>query len=95
MTAYGLKKMIDKFEKSGSFDVKCGRGRKAIVSTSVEDDTALQEALSSALGTCSARRISGTLDIHVSTVRKIFRNILLSIQNYAYVQELVPADLPK
>ncbi|GBO17455.1 hypothetical protein AVEN_129049-1 [Araneus ventricosus] len=36
MTAFGLKKMIDKFE-SGSFDLKCGRGRKAITSTSVED----------------------------------------------------------
>ncbi|GBM06913.1 hypothetical protein AVEN_147851-1 [Araneus ventricosus] len=52
MTAFGLKKMIDKFEESGSFDVKCGRGRKAIASTSVKDvATALQEASSSALGT--------------------------------------------
>ncbi|GBM15593.1 hypothetical protein AVEN_253667-1, partial [Araneus ventricosus] len=52
MTACCLKKMIDKFEESGSFDVKCGRGRKAIASTSVEDvATALQEASSSALGT--------------------------------------------
>ncbi|GBL90887.1 hypothetical protein AVEN_27994-1 [Araneus ventricosus] len=48
MTAFGLKK--DKFEESGSFDVKCGRGRKAIASTSVKDvATALQEASSSAL----------------------------------------------
>ncbi|GBN09239.1 hypothetical protein AVEN_48118-1 [Araneus ventricosus] len=55
MTAFGPKKMIDKFEESGSFDVKCVRGRKAIASTSVEDvATALQEASSSALGTCSA-----------------------------------------
>ncbi|GBL90009.1 hypothetical protein AVEN_178407-1 [Araneus ventricosus] len=47
MTAFGLKKMIDKFEESGSFDVKCGRGRKTIPSTSVEDvATALQEASS-------------------------------------------------
>ncbi|GBN46532.1 hypothetical protein AVEN_193052-1 [Araneus ventricosus] len=37
MTAFGLKKMIDKFEESGSLDKKCGRGRKAIASTSVED----------------------------------------------------------
>ncbi|GBO10116.1 hypothetical protein AVEN_151251-1 [Araneus ventricosus] len=45
MTAFGLKKLIDKFEESGSFDVKCGRGRKAIASTSVEDvATSLQEA---------------------------------------------------
>ncbi|GBM02549.1 hypothetical protein AVEN_178482-1 [Araneus ventricosus] len=47
MTAFG-QKMIDKFEESGSFDVKCCRGRKAIASTSVEDvTTALQEASSS------------------------------------------------
>ncbi|GBL94951.1 hypothetical protein AVEN_187466-1 [Araneus ventricosus] len=37
MTAFGLKKMIDKFEESGLFNLKCGRGRKAIASTSVED----------------------------------------------------------
>ncbi|GBN40166.1 hypothetical protein AVEN_135523-1 [Araneus ventricosus] len=36
MTAFGLKKVNDKFEESGSFDVKYGRGRKAIVSTSVD-----------------------------------------------------------
>ncbi|GBN15897.1 hypothetical protein AVEN_144704-1 [Araneus ventricosus] len=94
MTAFGLKKMIDKFEESGSFDVKCGRGRKAIPSTSVEDvATALQEASSSALGTCSARGIFQTLDLPVSTVRKILRNILPF--KITHVQELVPADLPK
>ncbi|GBN75659.1 hypothetical protein AVEN_122567-1 [Araneus ventricosus] len=55
-SAFGLKKLIHKLEESGSFDVKCGRERKAIASTSVEDvATALQEASSSALGTCSAR----------------------------------------
>ncbi|GBN78066.1 hypothetical protein AVEN_257070-1 [Araneus ventricosus] len=52
MTTFGLKKMINKFEESGSFDVKWGRGRKAIASTSVEDvATALQEKSSSAMGT--------------------------------------------
>ncbi|GBL80877.1 hypothetical protein AVEN_26296-1 [Araneus ventricosus] len=77
MAAFGLKKAIYKFEESGSFDVKCGRGRKAIALTSVEDvATALQEASSSALGTCNAREISRTLDMPVSTVRKILRNIL-------------------
>ncbi|GBO34767.1 hypothetical protein AVEN_224222-1 [Araneus ventricosus] len=45
MTAFCQKKMIDKFEQSGSFDEKCGRGRKAIAPTSVEDvATALQDA---------------------------------------------------
>ncbi|GBM14266.1 hypothetical protein AVEN_167343-1 [Araneus ventricosus] len=97
MPTFGLKKMIDKFKESGSFDVKCGRGRKAIASTSVEDvATALQEASRSALGTCSARGISRTLDMTVNTVRKILPKIL---QCYTFkimhVQELVPADLPK
>ncbi|GBN27936.1 hypothetical protein AVEN_216322-1 [Araneus ventricosus] len=58
--------------------------------------TTLQEASSSALGTCSGLRISQTLDMPVSTVRKILRNIL---QCYSFkikhVQELVPADLPE
>ncbi|GBL97857.1 hypothetical protein AVEN_232001-1 [Araneus ventricosus] len=77
MTAFGLKKMIDKFEESDSFDVKCGRGRKAIASRSVEDvATSLQEASSSALGTRSVLGISRTLGMPVSTVRKILRNIL-------------------
>ncbi|GBM02986.1 hypothetical protein AVEN_14502-1 [Araneus ventricosus] len=81
MTAFGLKKMIDKFE-SGSFDLKCGRGRKAITSTSVEDvATALQKASSCALETCSARGISRTLDMPVSTVHKILRNILQAIHS--------------
>ncbi|GBL75286.1 hypothetical protein AVEN_194509-1 [Araneus ventricosus] len=91
MTAFGLKKMIDKFEELGSDDVKCGRGRKAIASTSVEDvATTLQETSSSALG------ISRTSDMPVSTVRKILRNILQCYPfKITHVQELVPADLLK
>ncbi|GBL81484.1 hypothetical protein AVEN_143747-1 [Araneus ventricosus] len=97
MTAFGLNKMIDKFEESGSFEEKCGRERKAIASTSVEDVAAsLQEASSSTLGTCSAQGISRTLDMPVSTVRKILRNILQCYPfKIMHVQELVPADLPK
>ncbi|GBO28837.1 hypothetical protein AVEN_210006-1 [Araneus ventricosus] len=89
--------MIDKFEESDSFDVKCGRGRKAISSTSVRDvATALQEASSSALGTCSTQGISRTLDIPVSTVRKNLRNIMQCYPfKITHVQELVPTDLPK
>ncbi|GBM71738.1 hypothetical protein AVEN_269209-1 [Araneus ventricosus] len=72
MTAFRLKKMTHRIEES--FEVKCGRGRKAIVSTSVEDVvTALQEASSSSLRTCSARGISRTLDMPISTVRKLLR----------------------
>ncbi|GBN79242.1 hypothetical protein AVEN_188634-1 [Araneus ventricosus] len=97
MIAFYLKNMIDKFEESSSFDEKCNRGRKAISSTSVEDVvTALQEASSSGLGTCSARGISRTLDKPVSTARKILRNILQCYPfKITHVQELVPPDLPK
>ncbi|GBO01987.1 hypothetical protein AVEN_64227-1 [Araneus ventricosus] len=90
--------MIDKLEEAGSFDMKCGRGRKAIASTSVGDvATALQEASSSSGNSpCTARGISRTLDMPVSTVRKILRN---SLQCYPFkithIQELVPTDLPK
>ncbi|GBM29950.1 hypothetical protein AVEN_167430-1 [Araneus ventricosus] len=56
----------------------------------------LQEASRNALGTCSARGISRSLDMSVSTVRRMLRNIL---QCYPFkitdVQELVPADLSK
>ncbi|GBN32888.1 hypothetical protein AVEN_178974-1 [Araneus ventricosus] len=72
MTTFGLKKMIDKFEESGSFDVKCGRERKAVEDVA----TALQEKSSSAMETCCARGISRSLDMLVITVRKILRNIL-------------------
>ncbi|GBM11637.1 hypothetical protein AVEN_16949-1 [Araneus ventricosus] len=37
MSALNLKKMFDIFEELCSFTVKCGRGRKAIASTSMED----------------------------------------------------------
>ncbi|GBM24104.1 hypothetical protein AVEN_165649-1 [Araneus ventricosus] len=77
--------------------MKCGRGKKAIASTSVEGvATALQEASSSALGTCSARGTSRTLDRPVSKVRKILRNILQCYPiKITHAKELVPADLPK
>ncbi|GBL88979.1 hypothetical protein AVEN_255144-1 [Araneus ventricosus] len=73
------------------------QGRKAIASTSVEDvATALQEVSRNALGTCSVREVSRSLDMPVSTVRKILRNILQCYSfKITYVQELVPADLPK
>ncbi|GBM57019.1 hypothetical protein AVEN_146046-1 [Araneus ventricosus] len=71
MTAFCLQTMIDKFNESGSFDVKCSRARKANTSTSVDYvATVLQEASSNALGTCNVRGISRTLDMPVCTVRQ-------------------------
>ncbi|GBL98473.1 hypothetical protein AVEN_257882-1 [Araneus ventricosus] len=77
MTVQGLLKMIQKFEKTGSFSVQSGRGRKRIDSTVVEEvATAVQEVSSGGVQPCSAREIARTLDRPVSTVHKILRNIL-------------------
>ena len=44
MAVQGLLKMIQKFEKTGSFDVLSGRGRKRIYSMPVKEmATAVQE----------------------------------------------------
>ncbi|GBL86605.1 hypothetical protein AVEN_194854-1 [Araneus ventricosus] len=100
MTAFGLKKMIDKLEESSSFDVKCGRWRKAIVSMSAEDvATVIQEASSSVLGTCSARGISRTLDMPVSTAclaAKFYETSCNAIHlKLRMCRSSIHADLPK
>lgn len=96
MSAKALKSMIKKFEATGSFGVKSGRGRKAVALTSVEDvATALEEGSNSGAQTCSARGIARTVDMPVSTVNKILRNILHCYPyKITHVQELLPADLP-
>ena len=59
MTAQGLLKLIQKFEKTGSFDVQSDRGRKRIDSTVVEEvATAVQEESSGGVKPCSARGIA-------------------------------------
>ncbi|MBJ5486920.1 hypothetical protein JGG36_24350, partial [Salmonella enterica subsp. enterica serovar Meleagridis] len=74
MTAVGLEKMIQKFEKTGSFDVQSGRGRKRLDSTVVDEvATAVQEESSGGVQPCSARGIARTLDRPASTVHKILR----------------------
>ena len=58
MTVQGLLKIIQKFEKTGSFDVRSGRGRKIIDLMVVEEETtAVQEESSSGVKPCSAWRI--------------------------------------
>ena len=48
MSAKELKKMIQKFEETGSFEAKFGRGTKSVASPSVADvATSLQEEISS------------------------------------------------
>ncbi|GBM66464.1 hypothetical protein AVEN_146292-1 [Araneus ventricosus] len=96
MTVQGLLKMIQKFEKTGSFAVRPGRGRKRIDSTVVEEvATAVQEESSGGVQPCRAREIARTLDRPVSTVQKILRNILHCYPyKISHVQELFPSDLP-
>ena len=65
--------MIAKFEKTGSFDVKRGRGRKPVSAAAVEDvATALQEQSSSDAGISSARGISRMLDMPISRCVKSY-----------------------
>ncbi|GBN45639.1 hypothetical protein AVEN_99126-1 [Araneus ventricosus] len=74
------------------------RQRKESNCFDVSGDVAgtLQKESSSVLGTCRALGISRTLDMAVSTVRKILRNILQCYPfKITHVQELVPADLPE
>ena len=51
---YGLLKMIQKFEKTGSFDVQSGRERKIIDMVIVEVATAVQNESSGGVKWCSA-----------------------------------------
>ena len=56
ITTNGLRKIIAKFEETGSFDVKRGRGIQPVSPATVEDvATALQEQTSSDAGISSAR----------------------------------------
>ena len=77
MIAQGLLKILQKFEKTCSFDIQSGRGRKRIGSTVFEEmATALQEESSGGVKPCSAWRIARPLDRLVSTVHKFLQNIL-------------------
>ena len=65
-----------KFEETGSFQVKPGRGKKSFASTSVviEDvSAALEEGTSNGVQTYSARGIARCLNMPASTLHKIMR----------------------
>ncbi|GBN65051.1 hypothetical protein AVEN_116199-1 [Araneus ventricosus] len=96
MTAFSLKKMIDKFEESCSFDVKYGRGAKAIVSTTVDYSIGgnVKQCFGKVQHTRNFPKFRHARS--VSTVRKIVQSILQCYPfKIAHVQKLVPADLPK
>ena len=77
MMAKSLKKMFKMFDETGSFEVKSGKGRRAVPSILVKNvTTALMEETTSGVQTCSARRIVRSLDLYVNTVFKKLCNIL-------------------
>ena len=83
-------KMIKKFEEIGSLEVQSGRASKSIASTPVEDvTTALQEMKNSGVQMCSARGIARSLDIYVSPVHTILRNILQYPQTITHAAVLL------
>ena len=94
MTVQSLLKIIQKFEKTGSFDLQSGRGREKIDSTVDEEvATAVQEELSGGVKTYTG--IARTLDRPVSKVHKLLRNILHCYPyKISHVQELFPSDIP-
>ena len=88
--------MVEKFEKTSSFDVQSDRGRKRIDSTVVEEVvTTMQEESRVGVKPCSARGIAQTLYRPVLTMRKVLRNILHCYPyKISHVQELSLSDLP-
>jgi hypothetical protein len=95
LTVKGLRKMVAKFEETGSFNIRSGRGRKSVsaevvenVALRVEEDKASNEQAST-----SVRRVAEALDLPRSTVHTVMRNIL---RYYPYklqfVQKLLTHD---
>ena len=91
----GLLKMIQKFQKTASFDVQSGKGRKVIDSTVFEEvAVAVQGESSGSMKPCSALGIFQTLDRPMSTVHKILPNILHCCPyDISHVQESFPSEL--
>lgn len=95
LTVKGLRLMVAKFEKTGSFNVSRGRGRKPVSVDRIEE-VALQveeDKSSNIHASTSIRRVAEAVDMPRSTVQSIIRRIL---RYYPYklqlVQELLPHD---
>ncbi|GFV79825.1 uncharacterized protein TNCV_1726501 [Trichonephila clavipes] len=95
LTAKTLRVILTKFEETGLFKVRSGRGKKPVsaeaiekVSLQVEEDKS-----SNVLASTSVLRVEETLDLPRSTVQKMMGNIL---RYYPYklqfVQKLLPHD---
>ncbi|GIY50150.1 hypothetical protein CDAR_529301 [Caerostris darwini] len=67
MSAKGFQKMIKKFEETGSFAVKSGRGRKSVALTSVEDPQHHRKSRAVMCKRAVHERIARSLDMPEST----------------------------
>ena len=87
--------MVTKFEETGSFNVRPGRGRKPVSTEAIENVALKVEEVkdSNMHASTSARRVAEELDMPLSTVLKILHNVLryypYKLQN---VQKLLPHD---
>ena len=94
----GLKKMIKKFEETGSLTIRAGRGRKPVSEDAITDvATAIVEGSQETIaGTSSARGVARQLDMNYSTVWRVLRRV---IGFYPYkisrLHELKPSDYDK
>lgn len=95
MSDRGVHKMIKKFEETGKLDILPGRGRKKVDISSIEDiaTAAVDLASQSSFGNASVPAIANEVDMPISTVRKVMRQIL---RYYPYkiqrVQQLIQGD---
>lgn len=95
LTITNLRNMILRFEETGAFNVKPGRGRKPTPVQKAEEvaTAVVQQGAASAHGSSSARAISRELDMPVTTVWRVMRNILKFYPyKIAHTQQLLSGD---
>lgn len=98
MSITNLRKMIQRFEITGTLARQPGQGRKVTSQQQVEEvaTAIVEQEMENVQGTSSARAVSRNTHIPYSTVRKILHQMLLF---YPYkissVQELLPGDAAK
>ena len=74
----GLRKIIKKFEETGSLTIRAGRGRKPVSEDVITDvATAIVEGSHGTIaGTCSSRDVARQLNMNFSTVWGFLRRVI-------------------
>ena len=95
VTPCALRRMVKRFEETGSFAVQAGRGRRKRIPQLMEDvaTAVVEQANSNTTGVCSARAVSRQLGLSQTTVWRCMR---IALNAYPYkiqrLQELKPGD---